>query len=129
MRLSLESQFEEYHVFIVPSISLRLGFCYFGMFGPGYTGTYLIVNSKNLLHILPLPPLMVVQCILGEAAASLYIVKNASATIRKGEGDQIGSIEQEIECSRRHDVMTLHSEFDRLTYYCEECSFSLHLSV
>jgi hypothetical protein len=24
--------------------------------------------------------------------------------------------------------MTLHSEFDRLAYYCEECSFSLHLS-
>jgi ribosomal protein S27AE len=38
------------------------------------------------------------------------------------------SIEQEIECPRCHDVMTLHSEFDRLGYYCEECSFSLHLS-
>ncbi|MDP9288924.1 MAG: hypothetical protein M3P08_12105 [Thermoproteota archaeon] len=38
------------------------------------------------------------------------------------------SIEQEIECPRCHGVMTLHSEFDRLGYYCEECSFSLHLS-
>ena len=38
------------------------------------------------------------------------------------------SIEQEIECPRCHDVMTLHSEFDRLGYFCEECSFSLHLS-
>jgi ribosomal protein S27AE len=38
------------------------------------------------------------------------------------------SIEQEIECPRCQDVMTLHSEFDRLAYYCEECSFSLHLS-
>ena len=38
------------------------------------------------------------------------------------------SIEQEIECPRCHDIMTLHSEFDRLGYYCEECSFSLHLS-
>ena len=38
------------------------------------------------------------------------------------------SIEQEIECSRCHDVMTLHSEFDRLGYPCEECDFSLHLS-
>jgi len=38
------------------------------------------------------------------------------------------SIVQEIECPRCHDVMTLHSEFDRLGYYCEECSFSLHLS-
>jgi ribosomal protein S27AE len=38
------------------------------------------------------------------------------------------SIEQEIECPRCHDVMTLHSEFDRLRYFCEECSFSLHLN-
>jgi hypothetical protein len=38
------------------------------------------------------------------------------------------SIEQEIECPRCHDIMTLCSEFDRLGYYCEECSFSLHLS-
>jgi hypothetical protein len=38
------------------------------------------------------------------------------------------SIEQEIECARCHGVMTLCSEFDRLGYYCEECSFSLHLS-
>ena len=38
------------------------------------------------------------------------------------------SIEQEIECPRCHDVMTLHSEFDRLGYLCEECDFSVHLS-
>jgi hypothetical protein len=38
------------------------------------------------------------------------------------------SIVQEIECPRCQDIMTLHSEFDRLGYYCEECSFSLHLS-
>ena len=37
------------------------------------------------------------------------------------------SIEQEIECPRCHDVMTLHSEFDSLGYLCEECDFSLHL--
>jgi hypothetical protein len=38
------------------------------------------------------------------------------------------SIEQEIECPRCHDVMTLHSEFDRLGYLCEECDFLLRLS-
>ena len=38
------------------------------------------------------------------------------------------TIEQEIECPRRHGVMTLHSEFDRLGYYCDECKLSLHLS-
>ena len=38
------------------------------------------------------------------------------------------SIEQEIECPRSHDIMILCSEFDRLGYFCDECSFSLHLS-
>ena len=38
------------------------------------------------------------------------------------------SIEEEIECPRCHDVMTLHSEFDRLGYLYEECDFLLHLS-
>jgi len=38
------------------------------------------------------------------------------------------SIEQEIECPRCHDVITLHSEFDRLGYLCEECDLFLHLS-
>jgi predicted SprT family Zn-dependent metalloprotease len=34
-------------------------------------------------------------------------------------------IKQEIECSRCHDVMILSSEFDKLLYFCQECSFSL----
>jgi hypothetical protein len=34
-------------------------------------------------------------------------------------------IENEIECPRCHDIMTLSSEFDRLCYFCDECSFSL----
>jgi hypothetical protein len=37
------------------------------------------------------------------------------------------SIEQEIECPS-DDAMTLHSEFDRLGYLCEERDFSLHLT-
>jgi DNA-directed RNA polymerase subunit RPC12/RpoP len=34
-------------------------------------------------------------------------------------------MEQEIECPRCHDVMALSSDFDRLLYFCQECSFSL----
>ena len=34
-------------------------------------------------------------------------------------------IEQEIECPRCHDVMALSSDFDKLLYFCHECSFSL----
>ena len=37
------------------------------------------------------------------------------------------SIENEIECPRCHDLMILHSDFDRLCYFCEECSFTLSL--
>jgi ribosomal protein S27AE len=50
--------------------------------------------------------------------------KHASEKVAK----EYISIEQEIECPRCHDVMTLHSEFDMLGYYCEECSFSLYLN-
>jgi transposase-like protein len=37
------------------------------------------------------------------------------------------SIEQEIECPRCHDIMALSSEFDRLSYVCQECNLSLLL--
>ena len=36
-------------------------------------------------------------------------------------------IEQEIECPRCHDIMALSSDFDRLSYVCQECSLSLLL--
>jgi hypothetical protein len=29
-------------------------------------------------------------------------------------------IEQEIECPRCHDIMALSSEFDNLSYFCQE---------
>lgn len=34
-------------------------------------------------------------------------------------------IEQEIECPRCHDVMTLSSDFDMLLYVCQECDLLL----
>jgi hypothetical protein len=34
-------------------------------------------------------------------------------------------IEQEIECPRCHDIMALSSEFDKLSYFCQECNLSL----
>ena len=35
------------------------------------------------------------------------------------------SLEQEIECPRCYDVMTLSSGFDRLGYICQECDLLL----
>ena len=34
-------------------------------------------------------------------------------------------IQQEIECPRCYDVMSLSSDFDRLLYFCQECKLSL----
>ena len=40
--------------------------------------------------------------------------------------DQITkSIEQEIECPRCSDIMTLSSDFDKLGYICQECDLLL----
>ena len=38
------------------------------------------------------------------------------------------AIDLETECPRYHDIMTLCSDFDKLCYTCEECSFLLALN-
>jgi hypothetical protein len=35
------------------------------------------------------------------------------------------NMEQEIECPRSYDIMTLSSNFDRLGYICQECDLLL----
>jgi hypothetical protein len=37
------------------------------------------------------------------------------------------NIQQEIECPRCSDIMTLSSDFDKLLYFCKECELSLLL--
>jgi hypothetical protein len=37
----------------------------------------------------------------------------------------VKNLEQEIECPRCYDIMTLSSDFDRLLYICQECDLSL----
>jgi hypothetical protein len=39
--------------------------------------------------------------------------------------DKVKEMEQEIECPRCADMMTLSSEFDRLGYVCQECDLLL----
>jgi hypothetical protein len=40
--------------------------------------------------------------------------------------DQITkNIDQEIECPRCYDIMTLSSDFDKLGYICQECDLLL----
>ena len=43
----------------------------------------------------------------------------------KNEGQLMKNIEQEIDCPRCYDVMTLSSDFDKLLYVCQECDLLL----
>jgi uncharacterized protein (DUF983 family) len=54
--------------------------------------------------------------------------KSIDPIIRSMEGTDNLSIAHEIECPRCHDTMILHSEFNKLCYFCEECGFCLALS-
>ena len=41
------------------------------------------------------------------------------------EAGLIENMEQEIECPRCYDIMTLSSDFDKLGYFCQECDLLL----
>ena len=41
------------------------------------------------------------------------------------EDKSTNDLEQEIECPRCNDVMTLSFDFDNLGYICQECDFLL----
>jgi hypothetical protein len=41
------------------------------------------------------------------------------------EDGLIENMEQEIECPRCYDIMTLSSDFDKLGYFCQECDLLL----
>ncbi|MGB6528041.1 MAG: hypothetical protein WBF33_08020 [Candidatus Nitrosopolaris sp.] len=53
---------------------------------------------------------------------------NALIITSKEENNNNVTIDQEIECPRCHDIMTLYSDFDKLCYLCEECTFFLSLN-
>jgi hypothetical protein len=55
--------------------------------------------------------------------------KGIESIIRLKENTNNLSITHEMECPRCHDIMILCSEFNRLCYFCEECSFCLALST
>ena len=39
--------------------------------------------------------------------------------------ERLKNIEQEIECPRCNDIMTLTSDFDKLGYVCQKCDLLL----
>ena len=52
-------------------------------------------------------------------------LKLESQEENKNEDQLMKNIEQEIECPRCHDIMTLSSDFDKLLYVCQECDLLL----
>ena len=43
----------------------------------------------------------------------------------KGEQKMLQDLEQEIECPRCYDIISLSSDFNGLCYFCQECNLSL----
>jgi hypothetical protein len=80
-----------------------------------------------------LPPLSVLAIIstkndskLNKQMSTELISPEAELDVQEvGEDKSIKDIEQEIECPRCYDVMTLSSNFDSLGYVCQECDFLL----
>ena len=52
-------------------------------------------------------------------------LQNENDTEDKEEKMIQDNMEQEIECPRCNDIMTLSSDFDKLGYICEECDLLL----
>ncbi|HMH10145.1 MAG TPA: hypothetical protein VK553_05510 [Candidatus Nitrosopolaris rasttigaisensis] len=48
--------------------------------------------------------------------------------IEKKEESNNLAVDQDIECPRCNDIMTLNSDFDRICYLCKECDFLLYLN-
>ena len=47
---------------------------------------------------------------------------------KEGNDSDNLTVDQEIECPRCHDIMTLFSDFGKLCYVCEECTFLISLN-
>lgn len=41
------------------------------------------------------------------------------------ENPMLSELDTEIECPRCNEIMELHSKFDELVYFCDNCSFLL----
>jgi hypothetical protein len=41
------------------------------------------------------------------------------------EHPMLSELDTEIECPRCNEIMELHSKFDELVYFCDNCSFLL----
>ena len=80
----------------------------------------------------PLPPYIVLAIISMETSfldlmsTELLSPKLDEIELQDVEEDAIlTNMQQEMECPRCTDIMTLSSDFDKLLYSCQECELSL----
>jgi regulatory LuxR family protein len=52
-------------------------------------------------------------------------INNNNSSNNNNKSPNENNIEQEIECPRCYDIMALSSDFDKLSYFCQECNLSL----
>jgi len=55
----------------------------------------------------------------------LGALEEPSLPLEQKEEPVLMELDNEIECPRCNDVMELNSNFDRLVYFCDSCSFML----
>ena len=80
----------------------------------------------------PLPPLIVLATISTEMRLFHLMIAELESPkleldLQDSEEEErvIENMEQEIECPRCYDIMTLSSDFDKLGYFCQECDLLL----
>ena len=80
----------------------------------------------------PLPPYIVLAIISTETSfLDLMSTELVSPKLElelqdiEEEDGVMKNMQQEIECPRCYDIMTLSSDFDKLGYFCQECDLSL----
>jgi hypothetical protein len=79
------------------------------------------------------PPLHIVLATISTEMSLLHLMSTELESPKleldlqdsEEEDGLIENMEQEIECPRCYDIMTLSSDFDKLGYFCQECDLLL----
>lgn len=65
------------------------------------------------------------ECMSTELLSSEVVLDMQNEDGNHDDDQTLKNMEQEIECPRSYDIMTLSSNFDRLGYICQECDLLL----
>jgi hypothetical protein len=85
---------------------------------------------NGIIHSPPLPLIVLAGLSTRRRLVDLLSTKLLSPRLEADlldseEKEVMKNVEQEIECPRCSDIMTLFSDFDKLGYICQECKLLL----